>query len=184
MAETGNTITNPCATTSAAQKAIDPLESVMAKLNNLEKDLAETKAELSQLKQQTVSDVAFTVNLSKHLEHLGSGQTIKFDNVVTNIESGYNPVTGVFTCPIDGNYVFIVTIMCHYGTFNELRLMMNGSSKMLIYTGNNELHNQGTNSVVLQLKKSDTVWIETSGYPSQSSVYGQHWSSFTGIKLK
>ncbi|KAJ8303698.1 hypothetical protein KUTeg_018749 [Tegillarca granosa] len=59
--------------------------------------------------------------------------------------------------------------MCHYGTFNELRLMMNGSSKMLIYTGNNELHNQGTNSVVLQLKKSDTVWIETSGYPSQSN---------------
>lgn len=128
--------------------------------------------------------MAFTVNLSEHLTNLGSGQTIKFDNVITNFGSGYSPVTGVFTCPGDGSYVFIATMMCHAGTFNELRLMVNGASKMLMYTGDQELHNQGTNSVVLQLKKSDTVWIETAGYPPTSRVYGHHWSSFTGIKLK
>lgn len=139
---------------------------------------------VSDVGTRDVMDVAFSVSLSKHLHMLGTGQTIKFDDVITNLGSGYCPVTGVFTCPVDGIYVFVATIMCHSGKCNELQLMMDGVRKMLVYTAGHSHPNQSSNSVVLQLKESDRLWIETHGYPSPSSVYGGNWSSFTGVKIK
>lgn len=63
--------------------------------------------------------VAFQAHLSVDHALYPTSATIKFDDVVLNSGSGYNPATGKFTCPNDGFYSFTWTIttrarkVCH-----------------------------------------------------------------------
>nr|KAG5689367.1 hypothetical protein BaRGS_019741 [Batillaria attramentaria] len=54
--------------------------------------------------------VAFTVRFKNddgaNGIHLGQRSTLKFDYVIINLGNGYNPLTGAFTAPVAGLYVF------------------------------------------------------------------------------
>ncbi|XP_052277851.1 uncharacterized protein LOC127876565 isoform X2 [Dreissena polymorpha] len=43
-------------------------------------------------------------------ETLHQGQTLKFSRTIYNADSMYNPNTGVATIPVEGTYIFSVTI--------------------------------------------------------------------------
>ena len=47
--------------------------------------------------------VCFSVNVRAKELRLGAGQTVIFDEVLTNEGNGYDDRTGVFTCPVAGN---------------------------------------------------------------------------------
>lgn len=49
------------------------------------------------LPQHDVHDVVFTAQNTYDLSNLGHGQTIKLDNVLTNVNGWYSAGTGVFT---------------------------------------------------------------------------------------
>ncbi|XP_062587600.1 uncharacterized protein LOC134249247, partial [Saccostrea cucullata] len=51
---------------------------------------------------------AFTAGVTSSNKTWRSGVMV-FDKVIFSIRSGYNPSTGVFTAPIEGNYVFYVS---------------------------------------------------------------------------
>ena len=53
------------------------------------------------------SAVAFSAGVTKHLVYQHA-ETVIYDRVFTNIGSGYNSATGIFTCPTSGIYVFEV----------------------------------------------------------------------------
>ncbi|XP_052249050.1 uncharacterized protein LOC127856895 [Dreissena polymorpha] len=62
--------------------------------------------------------VAFYAVIGTAHDHMGPGQTVVFDHVLTNIDSaqsvgGYSATTGVFTAPVSGVYSFSCTIMAY-----------------------------------------------------------------------
>lgn len=53
-------------------------------------------------------DVSFSVSVKGKELKLGTGQTIIYNNILTNDGNGYDDKTGVFTCPVAGTYMFVV----------------------------------------------------------------------------
>jgi hypothetical protein len=125
--------------------------------------------------------VGFTAKLSKHMLNLGNNQAILFDTIVTNIGHHYSPNTGVFTAPINATYYFFASIMSHTNEVLETEIVKNGVRKVLMYSYDN-VHEQGTNSVVLQLNIGDEVWVRHTSTVG-TKVYGNGWSTFSGFKI-
>ncbi|KAG7999394.1 Leukocyte cysteine proteinase inhibitor 1 [Nibea albiflora] len=57
--------------------------------------------------------VAFTAKLNAGDSHPKQSGVLKFKTVLVNEGEGYSPGTGVFTCPADGFYYFIVHVSVH-----------------------------------------------------------------------
>ena len=55
--------------------------------------------------------VGFSVNVKAKELKLGVGQTVIYDEVLTNEGNGYDDKTGVFTCPLAGTYIFVVDVL-------------------------------------------------------------------------
>jgi hypothetical protein len=131
--------------------------------------------------------VAFSAYLSYLQEHLGIHQTIKFDKIITNDGNAYNAVTGIFTAPVTGTYVFIFYL--NSSTSNvEFRLMADNSIKASGTSRPFELNQskdvQGGGTVVLRLNQGVSVWIQNAS--ADSTVYSTstfRWVTFSGFLL-
>lgn len=124
---------------------------------------------------------AFSASLTNHMTNLGNYQTVVFDLVFTNNGNVYSPVTGVFTSPNNSTYYFAATVMSHSGQYLETMISLNGKDLVYMYSKDTSFE-QGTNSVVLNLKEGDRVWVRHNANEG-SNVYGGHWSSFSGFQI-
>ena len=59
---------------------------------------------------------------------------LKFDNVLTNVGTAYNPSTGMFTAPTDGTYLFNWSIRTGYLASIITKLMVNGKMVEAMHT--------------------------------------------------
>ncbi|XP_045168529.2 caprin-2-like [Mercenaria mercenaria] len=125
--------------------------------------------------------VAFTAKLSKHMTNLGNNQPIVFDAIVTNVGQHYSPNTGVFTAPTNATFYFFASIMSHSGKALESEIVKNGVRMVKMYSYDTA-HEQGTNSVVLQLSAGDEVWVRHT-LNVGTMVYGNTWSTFSGFQI-
>ncbi|CAG2254789.1 NOA1 [Mytilus edulis] len=100
---------------------------------------------------------AFAASLT-HSATYSSGEIMKFDKVWTNIGSGYDPNTGVFTAPEAGVYQFACTIMRYTEDVGAF-LFRNEMKTVAIWPSNYNNLDMGTLNVVLQLQKADRVPI-------------------------
>ena len=58
--------------------------------------------------------IGFSVGSSTaDVQGLGLLQTVKFDDVHYNAGNGYDPITGAFTAPLSGTYVFFLQVRAH-----------------------------------------------------------------------
>ncbi|XP_061195794.1 uncharacterized protein LOC133204028 [Saccostrea echinata] len=127
--------------------------------------------------------VAFTVGVSSTSTSWNSG-TLVYDKVINNVGGGYNPNTGIFTAPVEGNYVFYVTIQSYKNNAIYVDIVLNGSSKVRSIAFPNWPHEQydtGTNLVTLQLQKGDAVWVRFNygiGYWTTSDTPATTFSGF------
>lgn len=70
--------------------------------------------------------IAFYAYMSTTETGPGTHHTIIYDNEVTNIGNRYNTLSGIFTAPVDGVYVFSWTIlMAPPGEYKTMELMLN-----------------------------------------------------------
>lgn len=82
-----------------------------------------------------------------------------FNVVITNVENGYNPSTGVLTSPLCETYVFHVSAvecseLCLY-----LDILLNNVSKVRLTGICDSGYRTGNNMVLLDLQKGDRVWV-------------------------
>lgn len=128
-----------------------------------------------------IKDVVLFLSIPRNAMHLfygtvypqaTKGNTILFPVTKMNIGAGYDPNTGVFTCPSDGYYVF------HW------RITSSDSNKRcssaIVKNGAEVIGNEiGGNQATFDMNRNDRAWIKATSDCSIVSNY----SSFSGFKL-
>nr|XP_022290028.1 complement C1q-like protein 4 [Crassostrea virginica] len=129
--------------------------------------------------------VAFTATVTRGTISK-NGQTLVFPNIITNVGGGYNRANGVFTAPRDGVYVFFCRITAATNPSDMyFDFILNGSRKAgsLVYGRNNNPYRTSSNSIVLQLRHGDRVWVKMT-YGGNHYYYGVGGDqSFSGYLL-
>ncbi|ROI89216.1 Complement C1q-like protein 4 [Anabarilius grahami] len=84
--------------------------------------------------------------------------TLTYRNVITNIGNAYNPITGVFTAPLKGAYMFRVSVYGIGPTAATAAIFKNGKHVVIAheYQPQNDLNS--SNGVVLILEVGDVVY--------------------------
>ncbi|KAK7477086.1 hypothetical protein BaRGS_00031672 [Batillaria attramentaria] len=157
----------------------NPLEAVVSdmsqKVNLLTAKMAalETRAAASELA------VAFTAVSSHGLVGLGQHQIVKFDGVIFNAGSGYNPTSGMFTAPSSGTYVFFVQVMRHLNDATVRLTIFKGGSPTVHAYACCSTFDTGSDLVTLHLNQGQTVHVQIE---EGSSLQAGH-STFSGFKI-
>ncbi|KAH3806629.1 uncharacterized protein LOC127834519 [Dreissena polymorpha] len=128
--------------------------------------------------------VAFFAALTDSPTNLGLDQNLRFDHVITNIGSAYNPHAGAFLAPMSGTYVFMSTLLACSGHKGLFKLAHNGNEVCKLYVAGTSDTQWDTSagSFVLYLEKGDAVSIQNM-YTGEC-VSGDHFSYFSGFILK
>lgn len=131
------------------------------------------------------SIVAFSAYISQQLDFRRfTAVNVVYDKTWLNTDGVYSTITGIFTAPSSGLYVFSWTsLVAEMSKFNS-ELLVNGERKDLTNC-NHELDKQGfescSNTVPAILKKGDMVNIRT---VDAISLRGNQLSSFKGWKVR
>lgn len=134
--------------------------------------------------------IGFTASVSNSSTSWNNG-TLVFPEVITNVGNGYNETDGLFTAPLQGEYVFFVNVQSNGNQHIYVHIMLNGIDQVTaiafdqvtaIAFGNNyNYYEAGGNLAVLTLQKEDRVWIEH--YEGQGFHYDGHSTTFSGFLL-
>ena len=111
-------------------------------------------------------------------QYLSSGDKVKFDKTWTNNNGYYDPNTGVFTAPWEGNYHFSVVSMSVENKDLFLLLYQNNVKKAGSYV-RGDGYKTGTMDVVLHLSKGDTIYV-SSGTSQTINSNDNNYSTFSG----
>uniref|UniRef100_A0A6I8NQ78 C1q domain-containing protein n=1 Tax=Ornithorhynchus anatinus TaxID=9258 RepID=A0A6I8NQ78_ORNAN len=114
----------------------------------------------------------------------GSGRPVRFDRTLYNGRGGYDPDTGVFTCPVAGVYYFAYHVHVEEGGGrvslykNHLPAGEEGDGPGPLQGG---YADQASGGAVLRLRERDRVWLQVPAHrPDGLSVH----SSFSGFLLR
>lgn len=133
-------------------------------------------------KRENEKDVAFFSVITSHLFHMGVNQNIVFDRVITNVGNAYNNHAGDFRAPVDGTYVFSVTLMAYSTHSSHYSLVKNGTAAAYIYLrGHESPYASSGLTAVLELKQGEDVAIRN--IDQDEALHGSAYSTFSGFLL-
>ena len=99
-------------------------------------------------------------------------ENIVFERAVTNVGDAYDPTNGKFTAPVSGVYQFSSSIMADNSAEVWCRFTLNDKPVAYIYArGTDQRHNQGSQTVILQLNKGEYSRLSLSRIPRDSLKY-------------
>ncbi|XP_073688959.1 complement C1q-like protein 4 [Garra rufa] len=170
------------------QKAnIRALETQLNKKNEEISNL--TLSQVEQLRKENKDrQIAFSAALMKsgggHIGPFTTEITLTYRNVFTNIGNAYNPITGIFTAPLKGAYMFRISLFAFgsQSTLTTVSIVKNGE-RVVIAQGHQPGGNvNSSNGVVLLLEVGDVVYV---------SLWSNRWifdndnnhSTFSGYLL-
>ncbi|XP_048009700.1 heavy metal-binding protein HIP-like isoform X5 [Megalobrama amblycephala] len=161
---------------------------ILEELNKKNEEISNlTLSQVEELKKENRDrEIAFSAGLMQS----GSGNigpfttdiTITYKKVFTNIGNAYNPVTGIFTAPLKGAYMFRISIYGHGGTKATVSIYKNGEHMVVAYDVQAQDRLNSSNGVVLLLEVGDVVYVRLwSGmriYDNQNNL-----NTFSGFLL-
>ncbi|ROL46233.1 Complement C1q-like protein 2 [Anabarilius grahami] len=108
--------------------------------------------------------------------------TLTYKNVFTNIGNAYNPITGIFTAPLKGAYMFRFSLHSIAPTAATAGIVKNGKHVVIADAWQPQDGLNSSNGVVLILEVGDVVYVRLwSGrriYDDQNN-----FSTFSGYLL-
>ncbi|XP_067248947.1 complement C1q-like protein 4 [Chanodichthys erythropterus] len=127
-----------------------------------------TLSQVELRKENRDREIAFSASMgdsgSGYVESIGpfpTETTIIYKNVITNIGNAYNPITGIFTAPLKGAYMFRITIHGHGPTSSGASIFKNGQRVVSVYDSRQSPgYLQSSNGVVLILEVGDVVCVK------------------------
>ncbi|XP_062620284.1 complement C1q-like protein 4 [Saccostrea cucullata] len=139
-------------------------------------------------KRQGSTHNAFYAYMNNNLQYPHPDTTFVFDNIRTNVGSGYSNTSGVFTAPHAGTYVFTwtITVDSNSYVFSELTVNSVALGNVITDSQQNSEYHMTTGVVVAQLNNGDIVRVRSRpGINIHGSILsaGSHRSSFSGWQL-
>ena len=107
---------------------------------------------------------------------------IKFNDVSLNTGNGYNSSTGKFTAPVDGIYQISFSYLQRNGYESYVQLIKDGSMYTELHA-NHKNYDQLSKTVLIQLKKSQTVWVRLPKSSSYGVYGGGRYTTFAGYLI-
>ncbi|KAK3577172.1 hypothetical protein CHS0354_037510 [Potamilus streckersoni] len=129
------------------------------------------------------SRVAFSVGLT-YTMHLSFSETVLYDKIFTNLGNGYNKQTGVFTCPVEGIYLFHLHAY-DMNTDKAMWLELMHNDDFIVSVSGYASHSSGGNTVILHLRIGDKIQVK-GREQQQFSLFGQQdeiYSTLSGFLL-
>ncbi|XP_006023246.2 complement C1q subcomponent subunit A [Alligator sinensis] len=137
-----------------------------------------TKGQVGNIREQ--SRPAFSASRKSPLSR---GNTVIFDNVITDQDHNYNAQTGRFTCTTTGFYYFAFQVISNG---NLCLSLVKGGTKVVSFCDDNSrsLLQVNSGSSVLSLAAQDQVWIESDPHNGNRVFDGAEADSvFSGFML-
>ncbi|XP_067247300.1 complement C1q-like protein 2 [Chanodichthys erythropterus] len=108
--------------------------------------------------------------------------TLTYRNVFTNIGNAYNPITGIFTAPLKGAYMFRYSVFGLGGTPSSATIVKNGKHLVVAYDVQDQDRLNSSNGVVLILEVGDVVYVRL-GSNTRIHDNGNNHNTFSGYLL-
>lgn len=128
--------------------------------------------------------VAFTAKLNIEDSYPCHSGVLKFAIVLINEGDGYDPETGIFTCPKDGLYHFTVHASV-YGR-GQCGIFKGGEKVVSLYHTSlpDKCSQVASVSAVMKLQKNDDVWVNLWG-PGRNDIFATEDNDtvFVGVLL-
>ncbi|ROI89212.1 Complement C1q-like protein 4 [Anabarilius grahami] len=86
--------------------------------------------------------------------------TVTYRNVFTNIGNAYNPITGVFTAPLKGAYMFRFSVYGYGPTPSTGSIFKNGERLVMANANQAQDWLNSSNGIVLILEVGDVVYVK------------------------
>ena len=131
--------------------------------------------------------VAFSAYLDHVIQHMGSGHTIKCNQIILNDGNHYSSFTGIFTVPQTGVYLLTFNFSAeHANDWTQVRLKVNNRETVdaaAQVTGSLQRVSAG-NTAIIKLNQGEYVWLESQVDDSEV-MKGSHyrWTTFSGVLL-
>ena len=128
--------------------------------------------------------ISFSVNIKAKNRTLGAGQTLIYDNILTNDGNGYDDRSGLFTCPVTGTYMFVVDSLASRNIWLNVKVNNNRVLARL-HVGGGELKEntliQISRTIIVKLNAGDYVKVENQH--RNGRLYHDSYSGFSGSLL-
>ncbi|XP_052228146.1 heavy metal-binding protein HIP-like isoform X2 [Dreissena polymorpha] len=154
----------------------------------VEVDLPELLQRLDGL-TSTVNDlnhppVAFKAHLTSPISP-GANQRIIFDDVQLNTGNAYHRHLGGFLAPLNGTYLFSVSVCSDNGHYIVLDLMKNAGLIGRVLAGDSVYNDCSSDTSIVELNAGDEVYVQH--HASSGDYVNAHQNilnSFTGVLLQ
>ncbi|XDV10953.1 hypothetical protein PO909_000045 [Leuciscus waleckii] len=153
-----------------AEKADEQQTFILEELNKKHDEISSlgevTSSQVEELRKENRDrEIAFSASLLQS----GSGSigpsttdiTLVYRNVFTNIGNAYNPVTGIFTAPLKGVYVFKFSVYAHGNKPNlaSAHIIKNEQYVVMAHAQQSQGTLNSSKGVVLILEVGDVVFV-------------------------
>ncbi|CAG2251674.1 C1QL [Mytilus edulis] len=126
--------------------------------------------------------VAFTATLGNHRTNLTLHEILRYDHVMTNEGNSFSGVTGMFTAPYAGVYVFDVTIGVNGNGATDVSIVKNGVYLQRVYGHATTNWETATASVTVHLNAEDHVYVKNANY--NHGLIGHDLTTFSGFMVQ
>ncbi|XP_048011287.1 heavy metal-binding protein HIP-like isoform X1 [Megalobrama amblycephala] len=137
-------------------------------------------------KENRDREIAFSAGLmqsgSGYIGPFTTEITLTYKKVFTNIGNAYNPVTGIFTAPLKGAYMFRVSVYGHGGTAATVSIIKNGEHVVMAHEDQAQNALAASNGVVLILEVGDVVYVRLRSGTRIADSENNH-NTFSGFLL-
>ena len=171
-------------TTVEVSEEAPTMADVVGALQQIKHKDSATQATINQL-QQTVNKLSQKIYFSA-VSTMGAGvkvsanQVIVFDKVFVNEGTSYNGHTGIFTCPLAGDYKFDVSCLSGAHGHVHMSLYKNQMTIFNVWADGGNLESS-SNSAVIRLAKGDKVEVKARADSTLWSTGSDSYLSFTGF---
>ncbi|XP_067248887.1 uncharacterized protein [Chanodichthys erythropterus] len=145
-----------------------------------------TLSQVELRKENRDREIAFSASImesgSGYIGPFTTEITLTYRNVFTNIGNAYNPITGIFTAPLKGAYMFRISVYGRGGTPSTTSIFKNGERLVMAHDNHPQYDLNSSNGVVLILEVGDVVYVKL--WPNTrifDSLY--NYNTFSGFLL-